>query len=124
MIVLDEQLNDERLIADLQHWYKGKVNVVQELRPHTLIPDDDIPKLLREAKDPTFVTINYADFWKGVRPERAFCIICLRLTLDRKYEVPDIVRALLSLPEFDTKQKRMGTILSWQDSGRIQRKTI
>src|SRR4030095_10015001 len=101
MIVLDEQLNDDHVIADFQHWYKGKVSVVQELRPRTLIPDDDIPKLLREVKEPTFVTINYADFWKGVRPERAFCIICLKLTLDRKYEAPGIVRALLSLPEFN-----------------------
>jgi len=29
MIVLDEQLNDERIISAIKRWYKGKVSVYE-----------------------------------------------------------------------------------------------
>ena len=58
MIVLDEQLNDERIISAIKQWYKGKVLVIAELRPNTLVKDDVIPALLLQQKSPVFVTIN------------------------------------------------------------------
>jgi hypothetical protein len=39
MIVLDEQLIDPQIVADIQHWYKGTVTTILDLRPHTQIDD-------------------------------------------------------------------------------------
>jgi len=54
MIVVDEQLADPRIIRSISNWYKGRVISVIEMRPHTTVPDDAIPELLRHLKAPTF----------------------------------------------------------------------
>ena len=76
MIVLDEQLNDAQIASDIARWYRGAVVSLQELRPRTRILDDAVPTLLRAAKQPTFVTVNYKDFWNKSRPARitASCV--------------------------------------------------
>jgi len=38
--------------------------------------------------------------------------ICLKLSIDRKKEVPTVLRALLSLDEFDIQRKLMGKVIS------------
>lgn len=40
--------------------------VLGSLRPHSIIKDDSIPALLQELKQPTFITINYSDFWRKI----------------------------------------------------------
>jgi len=69
MIILDEHLQGISLEAAISHWYRGRIVVVKQLRPGTIIKDDAIPILLRQAKQPTFVTINYTDFWRRVSAE-------------------------------------------------------
>ena len=115
MIVLDEQLNDAQIIAPIERWYTGKVITVQALRPATLIKDDAISSLLVQQKQPTFVTINYFDFWPKFPRHTAYCVVCCKLSTERKLEVPGLLRTVLHLPEFDTWQKRAGKLISITD---------
>lgn len=66
MIVLDEQLLGRSLERAITAWYGGSVQFITELRPNTVIKDEAIPLLLRQQRQPTFVTINERDFWQRV----------------------------------------------------------
>jgi hypothetical protein len=112
MIVLDEQLEDPRLVQLIEQWYKGAVIYVSQLRPQTVIKDDAMPTVLRRARQPTFVTINYSDFWRRIPASANYCIICLKLSAEQKFEVSGILRGLLNLPELRTKGARMGRVVS------------
>jgi hypothetical protein len=79
MIVLDEQLCREPLRMALGQWYQGKIRYVIEMRPSSVIKDDAIPGLLPSVKQPTFVTINYKDFWRKIAAHRGYCVICIDL---------------------------------------------
>lgn len=117
MIVLDEQISNSELKKAIESWYRGSVLYVKELRPQTVVKDDVIPSLLRHCKNPTFVTINYDDFWnqRKAPASSAYCIICLKLDKSRWMETSPITRDILSLGEFKTKRKRMGKVISWSD---------
>ncbi len=110
MIVLDEELQGLGLEESISDWYRGSVLLIKTLRPGTGIKDEAIPGLLRRVRQPTFVTINYGDFWRRVAVERAFCLLCLKLTADQAHEVPNWLRRLLRMPKFHTKALRMGKI--------------
>lgn len=118
MIVLDEQISRLPLRAALEQRYPGSVVFVQDLRPLTQILDDEIEKLLHTVKAPTFVTLNYRDFWHKWSAHPHFCVICLKLPIERWFEVSIIVRRILTHSSFDTKKKRMGKIISWS-AGKI-----
>ena len=111
MIVLDEQLQGLGLEDAIARWYRGAVFVVKKLRPGMVIKDDVIPALLRQLKQPTFVTIDYLDFWRRVPADSAYCIVCLELPTERVEEIPVRLRQLLRLPEFKTKKARMGKVV-------------
>jgi hypothetical protein len=110
MIVLDEELQGLGLEEAISGWYRGPVLLIKALRPGTVIKDEAIPGLLRRVRQPTFVTINHGDFWRRVTAERAFCLLCLKLTADQADEVPRWLRRLFRLPEFHTKNVRMGKV--------------
>jgi hypothetical protein len=61
------------------------------------------------------VTTNYKDFWKKMPAHKVYGVLCLKLSKERVLEVPAITRQLLRHPEFDTKKKRMGKVVSWSD---------
>ena len=109
MIVLDEHLDDPEIRQAIERWYPGKVINIKEARRKTRILDPATPSLLQRLKDPTFVTINWSDFWKKAHPHLAFCIICLKLPLNRVLETPQALRDVLR--KFPTKRQRMGKIL-------------
>lgn len=111
MIVLDEQLEDPRIAEAIERWYPGKVINILDARRKSRILDQSVASILHHLKDPTFVTINYPDFWHKVRPHAAFCIVCLKLPTNRVYETPTALRDVLQRPEFKTKRQRMGKIL-------------
>jgi hypothetical protein len=111
MIVLDEELQGLGLEETISRWYRGSVILIKELRPGTVIKDEAIPSLLRKVKQPTFVTINTADFWRRVPAERSYCVVCLRLTTEQIDVLPDYLRRLLKSPEFKTKNARMGKVI-------------
>ncbi len=113
--MLDEQLNDGRMIRALARWYVGAVLTINELRPGTLIDDDEIAALLRQQKDAVFVTLNYTDFWQIIEPHSRYCIVCFKLTIDRKLEIPERLRELFQAEELNTKRKRAGKVISVTD---------
>lgn len=115
MIVLDEQISRLPLRAAFERWYPGSVIFLQDLRPDTQILDDDIEKLLHTVKAPTFVTLNYWDFWHKWSAHAHFCVICLKLPIERWLETSIIVRRILTHASFNTKKKRLGKIISWSD---------
>jgi hypothetical protein len=112
MIVLDDQLSAPYLKSETKKWYAGSVIVLGSLRPHSIIKDDNIPALLQELKHPTFITINYSDFWRKVEAHRAYCVICFNLPRERAREIPGSLRTILTLPEWSAKRKRMGKVIS------------
>ena len=111
MIILDEQLQGLSLETEIARWYRGKVFIVKQLRLGTIIKDSAIPGLLCQAKQPTFVTINYTDFWRRVSADERYCIVCLQLSTSRANEIPSLLRRLFRLPGFKTKVERMGKVV-------------
>ena len=111
MIVLDEQLLGRGLERDIAQWYRGTVQFITDLRPHTIIKDEAIPVLLRRQAQPTFVTINERDFWRKVATDQRYCIVCFVLSDARAREIPLALRTLLRRPELRTKGQRMGKII-------------
>jgi hypothetical protein len=111
MIILDEHLQGLSLETEISRWYRGRVFIVKQLRPGTIIKDDVIPILLYQTKQPTFVTINYTDFWRRVSADERYCIVCLQLSTSRADEIPSLLRRLFRLPGFKTKAERMGKVV-------------
>jgi hypothetical protein len=125
MIVLDEQLNEARILTAIARWYPGAVVALKELLPNPLqmLNDPEIPRLLRRQNRPTFITINWADFWFEDWTDERYCILCFKLDQHRKYELPALTRAILKSPSYNTKAKRMGKMLLWRDDGKVLEKS-
>lgn len=113
MIVVDETISDPRIIAEIEGWYSGAVISVRDLRPGARILDPEVPLHLRRLRRPTFVTINYRDFWKQHYLHPDYCIVCLKLSQEEALQTPSLLRKILSEPLFNTKRKRMGKLISW-----------
>ena len=111
MIVLDEQLLGRDIERDITKWYRGAVQYILDLRPNSIIKDDAIPDLLRQRPQPTFVTINEQDFWRKVRADPRFCIVCFAIPDSRVHEIPQSLRMLVRHDGFRTKAQRMGKII-------------
>ena len=115
MIVLDEQLLGRNIEQEIAKWYRGTVRFIIDLRPQTVIKDDAIPGLLRQQKQPTFLTINEKDFWRKVPIDNQYGVVCFTLPDSRVNEIPQTLRTLLSKQEFNTKTKRMGKVIRITD---------
>jgi hypothetical protein len=111
MIILDEHLTDPRLATAIARWYQGQVIYITMLRPGTHVKDDVIPTLLQQAKQPTFVTINWTDFWRQTSANKRYSIICFTLILKHVDKIPKLLRRVLKLEPFQTKASRMGKVV-------------
>lgn len=111
MIVFDENAHQQRLIDAVAKWYRGRVVSVAALRPGTIIKDEAIPAVLRQMKQPTFVTTNVFDFWRRVPAHSRYCIVCFPLPNEQLHEIPARLRQLLRLPTLKTKAARMGKVV-------------
>jgi hypothetical protein len=111
MIVFDENIHQESLMKDVARWYRGKVLSIRDLRPGTFIKDEDIPHLLQRRKKATFITINVADFWKPRLVHAHYSIVCLSIPNDQLSEIPQLLKRLFRLPQFQTKSARMGKVV-------------
>lgn len=110
MIVLDENLDRQRVFLPLNRWYRGRVLFIRDLRPRSVIKDEAIPSLLLTRRSPTFITTNALDFWGKVSPHKRYCIICLPFATERQPEVPGLIARLFRHPGFRTIARRMGKI--------------
>ena len=111
MIVLDEQLLGRDVEKTIASWYQGAVTFITELRPNTIIKDEAIPTLLRQQNQPTFLTINTKDFWQKITASKNFCIVCFALSDAQISNIPPLLRQLLQMPDFFSKEKRMGNVI-------------
>ena len=110
MIVLDEHLREVAVQDAVRQWYRGNVCMITDLRPGTLIKDDGIASLLQTADHPTFITLNWSDFWQHIAAHPDYCVVCLTLLPDRSAEISSLLRRLFRLPAFKTKASRMGKV--------------
>ena len=111
MIVLDENLQVLRLGNPIATWYPGRVCYIIDLDPGAVIKDEAVPTYLRQLRGATFVTTNVTDFWRRVRADARYGIVCLSLPNERLREVPNLLRRLFRLPELKTKAARMGKVV-------------
>lgn len=119
MIVLDEQLSWPFTLAAIRRWYPGNVINVLAIRPHKRTLDSEIPFHLLRLRQPTFVTINFRDFQPLLVLHQRYCIIRLKLGQPEISFVPPVLRSILLEPQFNTKAKRMGKVISWTKEGGI-----
>lgn len=117
MIVLDDQISNRFSASRIERWYPGAVVSIRASRPHGQILDPEIPALLRKLRQPTFVTINYRDFFNRQFLHADYCLACFKLEQQEQDRLPDLLRGILRLPDYRTKARRMGKIISWTESG-------
>lgn len=106
-LVLDDQLFDLEVLVPLARWIT--VQRLRDLRPGEIIKDDRVPLLLRQLRQPTFVTIDMGFWDKGLRDTK-YCVLCFPLRNDEQFRLPELLRRLFRLPEFRTKAARMGKV--------------
>jgi hypothetical protein len=81
-IILDDQLFDVEVLVPLARWIT--VQRLRELRPNEVIKDDRVPVLLRELRQPTFVTIDMG-FWNRDLRDPKYSILCFPLRNDEQH---------------------------------------
>lgn len=106
-IILDDQLADAAIRGRLAQWTRAQR--LRDLRPGEVIKDQRVPMLLRELRQPTFVTIDMG-VWNGRLRDARYCILCFPLRSDEQREIPSLLRHLLRMSEFATKAARMGKV--------------
>lgn len=84
--------------------------MVTTLRPGSVIKDDAVPLLLRDLRQPTFLTLNWKHFWQRTQADERFAIACFTLRTDQADEIPPLLRRFFHSPEFTTKASRCGTV--------------
>jgi len=75
--------------------------------------DEEIIPFLHSLRDPSFFTRDLGFYERKLLHSR-YCLVCLAIEKD---EVAIFVRRVLSHAEFDTKAKRMGTVIRVSHSG-------
>jgi hypothetical protein len=107
-VILDEQMDRQRVLYPLRAWIPA--TTVTDLFPNEVIKDDRIPTILRQLKQPTFVTID-AGFWRKKLCDPRYCLVYFALTEDQQNLIPVLLRRLLRHPEFKSKAVRMGKVI-------------
>jgi hypothetical protein len=113
VIILDEHLNDARVVDGFR-WYPGGVHTVQQLAGFEGASDELIPRLLRRNRDCIFVTINVRDFWEAMDGDPMSCVVAVDVVSGRAPMIPVLVRRLLRVRELSTKTGRRGPVIHVQ----------
>jgi hypothetical protein len=71
--------------------------------------DERVPEILRTVRRPTFITVDQ-DFWDRRWCHPDYCILYFALSDEQQFQLPDLLRALLRLPEFRSRAGRMGKV--------------
>ena len=105
MIVLDENFPESQRQL-LRGWRIPIRQIGYEVGRKGMKDDEIIPVLLR-LRHPTFFTLDY-DFYKRGLCHARYCLVCLDVG---QYEAAVFVRRLLRHREFDTEAKHMGAVI-------------
>ena len=107
-IVLDDQLFPLDVLVPIARW--ATVQRLRDVRPGEVIKDERVPVILRDLRQPTFVTIDMG-FWTRRMCDVRYCMVCFPLRNDEQRLIPGLLRQLLRLPVFHSKAQRMGKII-------------
>jgi hypothetical protein len=107
-LILDEQISLPEVLPLIQKWIT--VQYLPALRPRQQVLDQRVPAILLTLKQPTLVTID-RDFWRRHLCHPNYCILYFALRNEEQRLIPDLLRALLRRPEFNTRAKRMGKVV-------------
>ena len=107
-IVLDDQLFPLDVLVPIARW--STVQRLRDVRPGEVIKDERVPVILRELRQPTFVTIDMA-FWNRRLCDLHYCLVCFPLRNDEQALIPIMLRRLLRMPTFRSKTQRMGKVI-------------
>lgn len=111
MIVLDENIPEsQRQLLARQRIRARQIGV--DVGQKGLLDEAVIPLLLRSSR-PTFFTRDLG-FFKRVLCHRRYCLVCLAVGRE---EVAAFIRRALGHPRFDTRAKRLGTVLRASRAG-------
>jgi len=61
--------------------------------------------------------INYRDFFDRQLLHADYCLACFKLEQQEQDRLPGLLRSVLRLPDYRTKARRMGKIISWTETG-------
>lgn len=106
-IILDNQLFDFAVWAQLQEWVAAKP--LRALRPGEVIKDERVPVLLHTLNRPTFITIDQG-FWHRRWRDANYRIVYFALEDKQQQHISTLLRRLFRLPEFRTRAARMGKV--------------
>ncbi len=96
------------MLEPLQRWIT--VTKIEDLVPEEALKDDRILQLLRQRKQPTFITLDDDFFYKRLC-DRWYCLIYCVVPRQQQHRIPALLRRLFRLPEFSTKAVRMGKVI-------------
>jgi hypothetical protein len=105
--IVDDELDPEKVTQVLQQWTTAQR--LSTLRPGQVIKDERVPQLLAELKQPTFITIDDG-FWNRTHCDDRYCILYFVLREDNQAEIPGLLRRLVKLEEFKTREARRGKV--------------
>jgi hypothetical protein len=105
--LLDEHLSRTEVLMPLRRWTTAQK--IEDLVSDETLKDDRIFQILRNQKQPTFVTLDAGFFYRRYR-DRRYCIIYFVLLRQEQSRLPRLLRQLFRLQEFNTKAARMGKI--------------
>ena len=75
-IVLDDQLFPLDVLVPIARW--ATVQRLRDVRPGEVIKDERVPVILRDLRQPTFVTIDMG-FWTRRMCDGRYCMVCFPL---------------------------------------------
>lgn len=120
MIVLDEHMG-QALFVEIDKWYIGRVKVITDLRPDTVVKDDNISQLFsKTARKSTFVTINTKDFWRKIKINNNVSLVCFKVENNEMKQIPKLLKLLFSQKNFKTKAQRAGHMFRIDQPGNTQ----
>lgn len=111
MNVLDENVPDPQRTR-LRRWRVPVYHIGYDLGAGGT-SDDDLIRVLRGLRRPTFFTLD-ADFCRRELAHERYCLVWLNV---RAIDAAAYIRRLLNHPELDTQAKRMGAVVEVSPSG-------
>jgi len=111
VIVLDEDLSDGEIIAQIGAWSPGQVWALRRILGHQGLDDSSVRSRLIRTGGCTFVTRNTRHFWDQYDGHMNLCLICLDLPDKKPETVSGLLRRLLQLDASRHWNHRRGLVI-------------